>query len=130
MDTNIVIAALNGEAAVLAKLEEARSARPSARELFVPTIVLGELYFGARRSARVGENLRKVSDFAARADVLPCDAETASQYGEVKEGLARRGTPIPENDVWIASLAMQHAMALVARDSHFDRVAGLSLESW
>lgn len=52
LDTNIVIALLEGDDGVLSKLDQ-------AREIFVPAIVVGELYFGARKSARSEENVSK-----------------------------------------------------------------------
>ena len=39
--------------------------------------------------------------------------------------LKRAGTPIPDNDLWIAALAMEHDLALVTRDRHFDKVPQL-----
>lgn len=50
LDTNIVIALFAGEVAVQQRLTE-------SGEVFVPSIVLGELYYGARKSTRVTENL-------------------------------------------------------------------------
>ena len=44
--------------------------------------------------------------------------------------LRRRGTPIPENDVWIAALARQHDLPVVTRDEHFDQVSGLDRRAW
>jgi tRNA(fMet)-specific endonuclease VapC len=40
------------------------------------------------------------------------------------------GRPIPENDLWIAALALQHHLTLATRDQHFQHVARLSLEAW
>jgi tRNA(fMet)-specific endonuclease VapC len=43
-----------------------------ATEVFVPTVVLGELYYGARKSARVEPNLARIDEFAASNAVLVC----------------------------------------------------------
>jgi tRNA(fMet)-specific endonuclease VapC len=32
----------------------------------------------------------------------------------------KQGTPIPTNDMWLASLVLQHNLALHAPDRHFD----------
>jgi len=32
------------------------------------------------------------------------------------------GTPIPDNDLWIAAMSLEHDLALVTRDRHFDRI--------
>jgi predicted nucleic acid-binding protein len=44
--------------------------------------------------------------------------------------LARSGTPIPENDVWIAAVALEHGWPLATRDAHFARVPGLTVQDW
>ncbi len=125
IDTNIVIAAFKEEASVLEKLREILS-----EQLFVPAIVLGELHYGARGSARTGENLERLEAFARGSNVLPCDETTARLYGSVRDALRRRGRPIPENDIWIAAVALQHDLVLASRDSHFEHVEGLQLDRW
>ncbi len=123
LDTNIVIACFAGEKIVLDRLAQ-------APEVFVPSIVLGELYYGARKSARVVENVSRVDEFARANTILPCDAVTAKAYAEIKNALRAKGRPIPENDLWIASIAKQHDLILISRDSHFGEITGLFLEAW
>lgn len=36
-----------------------------------------------------------------------------------------KGKPIPENDLWIAALCVEHDVSLAALDSHFDAIEGL-----
>ena len=48
--------------------------------------------------------------------MLSCDAVTAWIYGEVRDRLRLKGRPIPENDLWIAAIAIQHDLALATRD--------------
>ena len=76
------------------------------------------------------ENLARIDDFAARNVVLGCDTETARRYGEVKNGLRQKGRPVPKNDIWIAAIALQNDLTLVARDAHFREVEGLRVEAW
>ena len=123
LDTNIVIALFAREAAVQQRLAE-------ASEVFVPSIVLGELYYGARKSTRVTENLARIDEFVASSPVLPCDTATAQRYGDIKNQLRAKGRPIPENDIWIAAIALQYHLTLVARDGHFHEVDGLQVEAW
>lgn len=123
LDTNIVIAIFADEAAVRQRLTR-------AGEVFVPGIVLGELYYGAHKSARIAANIARVDEFAAANTVLVCDIETAQQYGQIKSELRAQGRPIPENDIWIGAVAKQHQLTLVTRDSHFNNIAGLPLEVW
>ena len=123
LDTNIVIALFADEATVKARLA-------TAAEVFVPAVVLGELYVGARKSGQPAANLAKVEQFAAATAVLPSDAATARHYGEVKDGPRLKGRPIPENDVWIAAVVLQHGRTLVSCDAHFGDVDGLQVEVW
>jgi tRNA(fMet)-specific endonuclease VapC len=123
LDTNIVIAILAKDPAVREHLGE-------ATEVFVPSIVLGELYYGARKSSRVESNLQTMDQFAAANRVSVCDSTTAQQYGQIKNHLREKGRPIPENDIWSAATSRQHDVTLVSRDNHFDAVEGLSLERW
>lgn len=73
---------------------------------------------GARKSANAEQNLARLDDLAFAASILAIDADTAKEYGRVKNELRAKGTPIPENDLWIAALARQHAFVLVSRDEH------------
>jgi tRNA(fMet)-specific endonuclease VapC len=123
LDTNIVIALFAADASVQAHLK-------AATEVFVPSVVLGELYYGARKSGRPGDNIKRVDDFAGASVVLACDAATATNYGQVKDGLRTKGRPIPENDIWVGALALQYGLTLVSRDTHFNEVTGLVLEVW
>lgn len=123
LDTNVVIALFANEAAIQQNLAV-------AVEVFVPAVVLGELHYGARKSAKAAENEARIAAFAAKSSVLPCDVVTARHYGEVKNGLRVKGQPIPENDVWVAATAIQHGLTLITRDSHFDAVEGLRFERW
>jgi tRNA(fMet)-specific endonuclease VapC len=101
-----------------------------AAEVFASSIVLGELYYGARKSTRIESNVQTVDQFAAANRVLSCDSTTAQHYGEIKDFLREKGRPIPENDIWIAATAKQHNLTVASRDSHFDYVDGLSTEHW
>jgi tRNA(fMet)-specific endonuclease VapC len=62
--------------------------------------------------------------------VLACDAITATYYGNVKDQLRLKGKPIPENDIWIAALALQHDLVLISRDEHFKVIEQLKVETW
>lgn len=115
LDTNIIIALFANQSFVKDNLAQ-------ASEVFIPSIVIGELCYGARKSGRVGENLAKVDELVAGTIILVCDAETARQYGEVKNKLRVKGRPLPENDVWIAALALQHNLILATRDAHFQEI--------
>lgn len=123
LDTNIVIGLLANESAIIDALAQ-------ADEVFLPSIVLGELYFGARKSTRAEENLRRIDELSAQIVVLGCDVKTARRYGEIKNALREKGHPIPENDIWIAAISVQHALVLATRDMHFSVIQNLAVATW
>lgn len=123
LDTNIVIALFAGEQSVLDHLKD-------VNEVYIPSIVIGELYYGAHKSSQANKNLKRIEAFIASNIILTCDAVTAFHYGNLKEQLRQIGKPIPENDIWIAAIALQFETILVSRDEHFSTVQGLRVESW
>jgi tRNA(fMet)-specific endonuclease VapC len=48
----------------------------------------------------------------------------------LNQELRVKGQPIPENDIWVAAIALQHRLTLVTRDEHFKQVDGLAVETW
>ncbi|MBK8493210.1 MAG: type II toxin-antitoxin system VapC family toxin [Saprospirales bacterium] len=123
LDSNIVIAIFNDDQSVIDKVNQ-------DPEIYVPSIGVGELYYGAFNSSKKQTNIDRIDQLRTEVTVLACDDYTAKFYGQIKKGLKDKGTPIPENDIWIAAIAMQYGLTLVTRDSHFDNVDGLSVEKW
>jgi tRNA(fMet)-specific endonuclease VapC len=123
LDTMIVAAYFNREQVIREKLAQNGS-------IYVASITIGELFFGAYNSARVTDNVRQIRDFIALMTILSCDSKTGDYYGQIKRALRVKGRPIPENDIWIAAIAFQYGLTLVTRDEHFNEVDGLVLERW
>lgn len=74
--------------------------------------------------------MERIEEFVANNKVIECNADTAREYGDVKNKLRIKGRPLPENDVWIAALALQYDLILVTRDAHFQEVENLKIVSW
>ncbi len=74
--------------------------------------------------------MQRITEFIAANRILVCDTETAQFYGQIKNALKIKGRPIPENDMWIAAVAIQHDLILASRDAHFSEIHGLRLEAW
>ena len=123
LDTNIVIAIFDGDKAV-------RDRVATADEIFIPATVLGELYFGAFRSSRSGDNVARIDDLARSYAILPIDESTAKIFGMLQRDLRDRGKPIPMNDVWIAATAQQWKATVATRDDHFNLLTGVAVENW
>src|SRR5271165_2663794 len=108
LDTNVVIAIFNRDKTVSQFISES--------EVFVSSTVLGELHYGALKSAQAASNQARIEEFAESVLVLNCDSATARHYGEIKDRLRSKGRPIPENDIWIAAAAIQYGLPLATRD--------------
>ena len=106
---------------------EAVAAVTSAERVFLPFVVLAELRAGFRAGTQGRRNEETLERFLAspRVGVLYADETTTQTYAGLFAQLRRQGTPIPTNDLWIASLAVQHAMPLLSRDAHFDALPQL-----
>ncbi|MEX0323181.1 MAG: type II toxin-antitoxin system VapC family toxin [Puniceicoccaceae bacterium] len=116
LDTNAVSAFFAGDAGAVECLGV-------AGELYMPVIVLGEFRFGLIGSRERKTWEPKLLAFASTCRILPVQESTTVHYAHIRNQLRKAGTPIPENDIWIAALAMEHGQAVLSRDAHFDKVA-------
>lgn len=122
MDTVAAIAVLNQDEAALNLVRSS--------EIFLSSVVVGELRFGAENSARREQNLAKLAQFLEHQTILPVDKLTSTYYGYLKHLLKQKGRMIPANDIWIAATAMQHDLTLMTQDAHFNAIDGLTLSAW
>lgn len=123
LDTNVIIAFLGGDNEIGSKIKE-------SEKLFASVIVLGELLYGVANSSKPKENAEKVFEFMKFCEILEITKETSKRYAEVKTNLRRKGKPIPENDIWIASSALEHGLIVATQDEHFMEVDFLKVEKW
>jgi tRNA(fMet)-specific endonuclease VapC len=130
LDTNIVIAAINQRRpAVRRRLEVALI---DGIEIGIPAIVLYELWYGIKKSARPDAHAALLAAFLT-LDLTPWpfgpgDAEEA---GDIRAILERAGTPIGPHDLLIAGQARRRSAVLVtANTGEFARVPGLMTEDW
>lgn len=118
-----MVAHLRGVTTVSQRLAETQTR-------YLPTVALGELHYGGHRSARPDENLRLLERWLRIVVLLAVTPATAGHYGRSKDQLARAGTPIPENDLWIAAVALEHGLPVATCDAHFSHVPGLVVLDW
>ncbi len=124
LDTNRLTDALRHERSVVDAVEE-------ADEVWIPFVALAEIKAGflggdPRRRAHNEALLLRFLRLPS-VDVLYADRETTEVYARLFLQRRQAGTPIPTNDLWIASLAIQHELALITRDTHFRKVPQVSL---
>ncbi|MBE7197087.1 MAG: type II toxin-antitoxin system VapC family toxin [Parafilimonas terrae] len=102
-----------------------------ADQLCISSITLGELHYGAEKSARRAENLAAIGQFVARLDVLPFGEKAAAHYGQVRAELSRAGTPCGPHDMQIGGHARSEGLIVVTNNlREFDRMPGLRTENW
>ena len=94
------------------------------QDLFIPSIVLGELTYGFMKGNRQAYNERKLHQIINRLsiEIIPVDNDVARKYGFIFLALQKKGTRIPINDVWIAACCMAVGGVLLTRDRHFEQV--------
>jgi tRNA(fMet)-specific endonuclease VapC len=127
LDTNACIRILNGTSKKLVK----QLARHDPSEILLASVVKAELWFGARKSRKVDQNLELLQRVFAPLAVAPFDDECAEHYGLLRADLERAGTPIGPNDLLIAATARAHDAVLVtANVAEFQRVVGLRVVNW
>lgn len=127
LDTTVCIAYLRGRDASIR--DRLLSTLPE--ELLLCSAVKAELMFGARRSARVDENLKRLADFFQPFVSLPFGDEAAAHYAVLRQQLEASGNPIGANDMLIAATALASDLAVATLDHEdFRRVAGLRVEAW
>ncbi len=120
IDTNVYVALMKGDKGVFDKLRH-------ARKVAVPAAVVGELVYGFRYGNRYEENRRQLETFLREdfVEFLPIDLATCDRFGVVAANVRQKGTPIPQNDIWIAAQALQSGTELLSFDAHFNAVDGL-----
>jgi predicted nucleic acid-binding protein len=123
LDTNAVSALFAGDKQLAAVLE------PSDYH-HLPIIVIGEYQFGMLQSRKQEELQSLLDKLETESVVLAADRATADWYATLRHELKRKGRPIPENDLWIAALARQHALEIVSNDTHFDQLDSIRRIGW
>ena len=93
-------------------------------QIYLPSVVLGELHFGFMKGKRRAFNEKKLQQFTAilNVEVINVNADVARKYAVIYLSLQRKETKIPINDVWIAASCMEVGGTLLTRDKHFEVV--------
>jgi predicted nucleic acid-binding protein len=120
LDTNRLTDLFQGDRALAGFLGE-------CDEVWIPLVVLGEIQAGFYGGTQLLRNQALLRTLLAKSNVgvlLP-GRGTAEHYARLFVQLKRAGTPVPDNDLWIAALALERDLVLVTRDQHFQRIPQL-----
>ena len=99
----------------------------NAESILFSPIVLGELMFGFRNSAKFKENMNDLNKFLdhERVEMVQIGQITSDRYSRIASQLRTQGTPVPTNDIWVAAQTMEHGAELITSDRHFQNISGL-----
>jgi len=101
------------------------------RGVSISTIISAELYFGVYNSSNIEKNGSSLANFLIGLEVLEFDDSAAMEYGIIRATLQKQGNIIGPLDMLIAAHAKAKRLALVTNNiREFERVKGLTLESW
>ena len=97
----------------------------------ISVITWGELVYGAEKSRHRKRAALLLEEFTALIPVLPLPEDAGEKYGAIRAFLESKGTPIGNNDLWIAAHAKAAALTLVTNNEReFKRVPGLKVHNW
>lgn len=118
-DTSVIVALLRQDSDV---------ARRIAGRVFAITFVtLAELSVGVLKSRKPDAAWREVQRVPEGREMLHVSTLTPAIYARIFFDLQQRGILIPINDIWIAALAIEAGLPILARDQHFSRVTNLTV---
>jgi tRNA(fMet)-specific endonuclease VapC len=130
LDTNIVSYFLRDASVNLSQ----RILDSSPDALAISIISAGELRYGLSKlvpSRRATDLAQRLNAVLSAISVLPLPADAAQHYGRTRAQLESAGTPIGNNDLWIAAHALAQNMTLVTNNvGEFQRVQDLPVENW
>ena len=125
LDTDTCIGLLKGDNAVVAAW------RSCGEKCALPSMVIGELYFGAFKSAFREEELDRVDRFVDIFPEIRPSRRSMHRFGEIKATLELKGTPLADADIIIAATAIEEEFSLVTGNvKHYNRIEALAIENW
>jgi len=122
LDTNAYSEFMTGNTKVLDYIVE-------AEEIYVSTVMIGELFAGFHGGSKFTENMEYFQKFCKKDGIIIKNVtiETAEIFGEIKSELRSKGKMIPLNDIWIAAHTIETGSKLITYDSHFKHISGLRI---
>ncbi len=128
LDTNILIYLMKNKPLAVA---ERVAKLTSQDELVMSFVTYAELLKGANGSNNPPQALAKIAQIIQRIAVLYPDNKTCEYYGVWSNKLKQQGTPIGNNDLWIACHALSCNAVLVTHNvKEFKRIDGLNWQDW
>lgn len=118
IDTNVLISLFRGDENIAAEIG-------AYDRILVPTVVIGEFKAGINAAVKAGKaQQRQLDEFldSAAVSVIPVSEDVSDAYARIFRVLKANGTPIPQNDIWIAACAVETGATLYSKDAHFSLI--------
>lgn len=128
LDTNIIIDIFRGDEKLRKKLEAFNDLNVEM-SMAMPSLL--ELYKGAYAASKKEQALQLIGDFKKSVKILPVSEQSCMVFGMDWDLLKKRGKPVPEFDLFIASIAKTEGKIFVTRNQkHFLEIPNLKIEEW
>jgi tRNA(fMet)-specific endonuclease VapC len=125
LDTDVCVELLKGNKRILQRREQYDD------PVGVCFMTIAELYYGAEKSKDPGKNTETIEKLLLSVEIVQTDLPILKRFGMIKAQLQKKGEPIADADILIASATLEKAEKLITGNTkHFERIPGLSLESW
>jgi tRNA(fMet)-specific endonuclease VapC len=117
-DSSAIICFCRGDSPVKEMLKD--------KQFAITFVTMAEISHGALKATNKAAWLQVVKSILGQT-IFYVSPTTPTIYANIRLDLERRGVTIPTNDIWIAALAVEAKLPLLAHDEHFSRVSGLAV---
>ena len=118
-DTSAIIQLCRGDS----KLTE----QVGAKFFAITFVTMAELAVGVLKSNKPEAVQLQISKILENKLMLRVSPFTPAIYARLYVDLEKKGALIPVNDIWIAALAIETRLPVLARDEHFSRIKDLTV---
>jgi tRNA(fMet)-specific endonuclease VapC len=118
-DTSAIIRLCRGDEKVAKQID--------GKTFAITFVTMAELSVGVLKATKPEAAWARVMEVLRDQKILFVSPATPAIYARLFVGLEKRGTPIPVNDVWIAAVAVEAQLPILARDEHFLRMKELTV---
>jgi predicted nucleic acid-binding protein len=96
-------------------------------EVSVSVVTLAELQLGVYAARDTETRARRMAtlDGISGFDLLPIDADAATEWSRLRYRLAEVQRRVNVNDLWIAAIALANGLPIVTQDADFSQLEGL-----
>ena len=127
LDTNICIYLIKNKPKKLL----VRIQKTPLNEIAVSSITIAEMEYGIAKSTKPTESRIALMKFLLPFEIIGFTEEAAAYYGSIRCDLQKKGAPVGNMDMLIASIALAHGLTLVTNNvKEFSRIDKLKVENW